>query len=174
MLAKGKRFLLLIRHPLCYSYIQSSPVKVLAIIKEKKYLHKNKRPIVIWDIEYFVTYCDIRYDFRIETMFGSSLPPVVWRRVHVLFTLFVFVLRLMLSNTLCCVFVCFSLSCILYILYIAIFSGLSFFRISYHIGQYKNIRTLLNKITNKLSHRTVQKIRTLLNKITNKLSRNFI
>ena len=27
--------------------------------------------------------------FRIETMFGSSLPPVVNRRVHVLFVLFV-------------------------------------------------------------------------------------
>ena len=32
----------------------------------------------------------LRYDFRIKTMFGSSLPPVVYRRVHVLFTLFVF------------------------------------------------------------------------------------
>jgi hypothetical protein len=35
--------------------------------------------------------CDVRYDFRMETMFGSSLPPVVARRTHVLFTLFVFV-----------------------------------------------------------------------------------
>ena len=31
------------------------------------------------------------YDFRIKTMFGSSLPPVVCRRAHVLFKLFVFV-----------------------------------------------------------------------------------
>jgi hypothetical protein len=30
-------------------------------------------------------------DFRIKTMFGSSLPPVICRRAHVLFTLFVFV-----------------------------------------------------------------------------------
>jgi hypothetical protein len=30
-------------------------------------------------------------DFCIKTMFGSSLPPVVCRRDHVLFTLFVFV-----------------------------------------------------------------------------------
>ena len=35
--------------------------------------------------------CDVRYDFRVKTMFGSSSPPVVCRRVHVLFTLFVFV-----------------------------------------------------------------------------------
>jgi hypothetical protein len=27
--------------------------------------------------------CDVRYDFRIVTMFGTSLPPVVCRRVHV-------------------------------------------------------------------------------------------
>ena len=30
------------------------------------------------------------YDFRIKTMFDSSLPPVVCMRVHVLFTLVVF------------------------------------------------------------------------------------
>ena len=35
--------------------------------------------------------CDVRYDFHIKTMFGSSLPPVVCRRAHVLSTLFVFV-----------------------------------------------------------------------------------
>jgi len=35
--------------------------------------------------------CDVSYDFHIETIFGSSLPPVVCRRVHVIFTLFVFV-----------------------------------------------------------------------------------
>ena len=30
--------------------------------------------------------CDVRYDFRMKTMFGSSLPPVVCRRAYVLFT----------------------------------------------------------------------------------------
>ena len=40
---------------------------------------------------FWVSYCDVRYDFRIKTMFGSSLPAVVCRRAHVLFTLFVFV-----------------------------------------------------------------------------------
>ena len=44
-----------------------------------------------------LSYCvslrsEFRYDFRIKTIQGSSLPPVVvCRRVHVLFTLFVFV-----------------------------------------------------------------------------------
>jgi len=35
--------------------------------------------------------CDIRYDFRMQTMFDSSLSQVVCRRIHVLITLFVFV-----------------------------------------------------------------------------------
>jgi hypothetical protein len=34
MLVKGKLLLLLIRHPPCYSYLQSSPVKVLTVIEE--------------------------------------------------------------------------------------------------------------------------------------------
>jgi len=33
----------------------------------------------------WVPCCDVSYDFRIKTMCGSSLPPVVCRRVHVLF-----------------------------------------------------------------------------------------
>jgi hypothetical protein len=36
---------------------------------------------------FWVPCYDVRYDIRIKTMFGSSLPQVV----HVLFTLFVFV-----------------------------------------------------------------------------------
>ena len=36
-----------------------------------------------------VSCCNVCYDFLIKTMFGSSLPPVVCRRVRVLFTLFV-------------------------------------------------------------------------------------
>ena len=38
---------------------------------------------------FLVPCCDVRYDFHIYTMFGSSLPPVVSRKVHVLITLFV-------------------------------------------------------------------------------------
>jgi uncharacterized membrane protein YesL len=40
---------------------------------------------------FLVPCCAIHYDFRIKTMFDSSLLPVVCRRVHVLLTLFVFV-----------------------------------------------------------------------------------
>ena len=39
----------------------------------------------------WISCCDVRYDFRMKTTFGSSLPPVVCMRDHVLFTLFVFV-----------------------------------------------------------------------------------
>ena len=34
--------------------------------------------------------CDVRYDVRIKTMFGSSLPSVICRSAHILLTLFVF------------------------------------------------------------------------------------
>jgi hypothetical protein len=33
---KVKQFLLLIKHPPCYSYIQSGPVKILSVIEERK------------------------------------------------------------------------------------------------------------------------------------------
>ena len=36
------------------------------------------------------TFCDVRYDFRIKTMRGSSLPEVVCKMAHFLFMLFVF------------------------------------------------------------------------------------
>jgi hypothetical protein len=40
---------------------------------------------------FWVPCFDVHYDFRIKTMFGSSLLQVVCRKAHVLFTLFVFV-----------------------------------------------------------------------------------
>ena len=42
-------------------------------------------------LNYWLLCCDVRYDFRKKTMFGSSLPPVKCRSAHVLFTLIVFV-----------------------------------------------------------------------------------
>jgi hypothetical protein len=42
---------------------------------------------------------NIRYDFRINTMFGSSLPPAVCSMAHVLLTLFVFVRFVFTSKT---------------------------------------------------------------------------
>ena len=48
--------------------------------------------VILCVFTFWIPCCDVRYDFRIETMFGSSLPPVVCRREHVIkFTLFVFV-----------------------------------------------------------------------------------
>ena len=68
---------------------------------------------------FWVSCCDVRYDFRIKTMFGSSLPPVVCRREHVLF---VFDGYSAVQHIMCCF--CFYSSCVPYA---ASFSGLSFF-----------------------------------------------
>jgi len=46
--------------------------------------------VLSYVLTFLVHCCDVRYDFRIKTMFGSSLPPVVCRRADVLFMLFVF------------------------------------------------------------------------------------
>ena len=40
---------------------------------------------------FWVPCCDVRYDFCIQPMLGSSLPPIICGRNHVLFELFVFV-----------------------------------------------------------------------------------
>jgi hypothetical protein len=45
----------------------------------------------VFTLEFLVPCCNVRYDFRMHTMFGYSLPPVVCRRAHVLFTLILFV-----------------------------------------------------------------------------------
>ena len=35
--------------------------------------------VLLWVFTFLNQCCDVRYDFRIKTMFGSSLPPVVCR-----------------------------------------------------------------------------------------------
>jgi hypothetical protein len=50
--------------------------------------------------------CDVRYDFYIKTMFGSSLSPVVCRRVHILFTFYLFACVFCC----CCCLFCFCFS----------------------------------------------------------------
>ena len=42
-------------------------------------------------LTFWVSFCDVHYDIRMKRCSVSSLPPVVCRRTHVLFTLFVFV-----------------------------------------------------------------------------------
>ena len=60
-------------------------------------------------------------------MFGSSLPPVVYRRARVLFTLFVFVCVLWCPTH---IVLCFSSYCVAYVVN---FSGLSFFNCHFGI-----------------------------------------
>ena len=55
--------------------------------------------VLLWVFTLFVPCCEVLYDFRIQTMSGSSLPPVVCRRAHVLFTVYVFFLRIAVSST---------------------------------------------------------------------------
>ena len=58
VLAKGRQFLLLIKHPPCYSYIQSSPVNVLVVIEERKHLCKNSRVTYeLWNINSIRCWC---------------------------------------------------------------------------------------------------------------------
>ena len=75
---------------------------VIPIIWWPIYSDLSLRRSISFDVHvssfYFIvlSYCvslrsEFRYDFRIKTIQGSSLPPIVCRRVHVLFTLFVFV-----------------------------------------------------------------------------------
>jgi hypothetical protein len=55
-----------------------------------------------------------------KTMFGSSVPPVVCSRGHVLFTLFVFVFYIVVPNTYSVVFLfCLSSSCVLCSFYVS-------------------------------------------------------
>ena len=49
--------------------------------------------VLLCVLTFWIPCCDVHYDFRIKTMFGSSLPPVVCRRAHIIFTLFVFVCK---------------------------------------------------------------------------------
>ena len=39
--------------------------------------------VLLCVLTFFTPCCGVRYDVRIITMFGSSLPPAVSRRVHV-------------------------------------------------------------------------------------------
>jgi hypothetical protein len=65
-------------------------------------------------------WCDVRYDFRIETMFGSSLPPVVCMSAHVFICV---CLCIVVCNTYCFCFVFRRLEKP----YVASFSGLLIF-----------------------------------------------
>jgi hypothetical protein len=55
--------------------------------------------VLLCVFSFWVPCCDVRYNFRIKTMFGSSLPPVVCRMAHVLLC-FCVCLRIVMSNIL--------------------------------------------------------------------------
>ena len=56
------------------------------------FVHSDVQHFVLSSVFMFwVPCCDVSYDFRLKTMFGSSLSPPVCRRAHVLFIFFVFV-----------------------------------------------------------------------------------
>jgi len=62
-------------------------------------------------VTFWIPCCNVRSDFRIETMLGLPLPPVVCRMDDVLFTFVCVCLRIVVSNTYCVVFLfCFSSS----------------------------------------------------------------
>ena len=64
--------------------------------------------------------CNVRYDFRIKTVFGSSLPPVFFVGGSCLIYVICVCLRIVVSNTYCVVFLL-SLCCVSYV---ASFTGL--------------------------------------------------
>ena len=50
----------------------------------------NRVTALLCIFTFWIPSCDVRYDFRKKTMFGSSLPPVVCKRDHILFTSILF------------------------------------------------------------------------------------
>ena len=61
MLAKGEQSLFLIRYMPCYSYTQSSPVKVLAVIEDRHiHIQKGEDPLSleIWIFRSGQSDCD--------------------------------------------------------------------------------------------------------------------
>ena len=66
--------------------------------------------VLLCVFRFWVPCCDVRYNFHIKTMFGSSLPPVVCSKAHVLFV-FVYIYWCPTQVVLC---FCFSSSCVPY------------------------------------------------------------
>jgi hypothetical protein len=63
--------------------------------------------MLLFIFTFWVLRSDVRYDYCIKTMFGSSLPPVVCRRAHVFFTLYALVANSGVRHILCYVFALF-------------------------------------------------------------------
>jgi len=46
--------------------------------------------VLLYVFTFYLPCCVVRYDFRIKTMVGWYLPPVVCEMAHIICTLFVF------------------------------------------------------------------------------------
>jgi hypothetical protein len=89
MLVKGKQFLLLIRHPPCYSYRQSTPVKVLTVIEEKKdpllfeiWLFCNGQPHCDDDGRIFVAMTSTNVKVKVRSRFWVSVVSLTSSSYH--------------------------------------------------------------------------------------------
>ena len=78
----------LIRSRNCLPFVSSPPVFFGGVRVAHLF---NFCVVLLCVFMFWVPWCGVRYVFSIETIFSSSLPPVVCGRAHVLFTLFVFV-----------------------------------------------------------------------------------
>ena len=76
-------------------------------------------------VQHFVPSNAFTLSVRIQTMFGSCLPPVFCRRAHVLFTLFVLFAHNGVQHILCCGFRFVSLRLVSCVPNVVSFSGLS-------------------------------------------------
>jgi len=78
-----------------YNYVYNS--KTASILQEAGNTYPSRAPQffggthVAHLLVFWIPCCDVHYDFCIKIMLSSSLSPVLCRRVHVLFTLYVFV-----------------------------------------------------------------------------------
>jgi hypothetical protein len=102
--------------------------------------------VVLLCVFMFLVQCsDVRYDFRIPTMFGSSLSPVACRGCSCFIYVICGWLRIVVSNTYFAVFLyCFSSSCVpyaasfsaLFILFaLSVFSNVYSQRFDTHVQQ---------------------------------------
>jgi hypothetical protein len=66
--------------------------------------------VLFWVFTFLLLCCDVSCDFRIKTMFGSSLPPVVCKEESCLINVICVCLCIVVSNTYCVVFLIYFFS----------------------------------------------------------------
>ena len=81
-------------------HLSSSPILVGSVL----FIFLVFCVVLLYVFTFWVWRCGVCYDFRIKTMFDSSLPPVVCMRAPVLFTFFSLFAYSGVQHILCCVF----------------------------------------------------------------------